>query len=115
VTENERRTTDRLHFIAPCIIKIEGFEEEYQGEIHNLSQHGAFIKPKRRLPDNIAGRDAMLIIYDQDFHSIPRIKAEGKIVHEDKSGIGFYMRSMNSQSFGQLKILLAKGRGASRR
>jgi len=115
VTENERRTTERVYFIAPCMIHIEGFEEDYNGDILNLSQHGAFIKPKRQLPEDLVGRNATLIIYDQDFHTISRIKADGKIVHENNLGIGFYMRSIDPKSFEQLNRVLAKENGRSRR
>ncbi len=115
MTENEQRTTDRIQFIAPCAINIEGFAEDYNGDILNLSLHGAFIKPKRELPENLVGRSATLIIYDQAFHTIPRIKADGRIVHENKRGIGFYILSMNPQSIEQLKIVLAKEGGHSRR
>ncbi len=104
--ESERRTARRFHTIAPCLLRISGKEGHFEGSIQNIGQHGAFIKPDVVLPTEIVGCDADLLIFDPNIPTRTLIKSSGKIVHEGDDGIGFYMRSMDSQSFSQLKMLL---------
>ncbi len=102
----ERRSVLRRHTIAPCHLSIEGIRGYIAAQVHNIGQHGAFLKLEDKPKHSILHKEGELTIFDGNRPNVSRIKAWGKIAHEDGNGMGFYICRIDAQNFSQLKLLI---------